>query len=205
MERKINLEMVNERIELSHTNQNVTWYPIDYYPWGGDYRPTAQGSIRLVDGKGFYVKMCCFEKDRQKTHKEPNSPVYEDSCMECFVNFYPEESEKYLNFEVNAGGIMLAQWGIGKTERISIQELGLDLPQVKLTETSELWAIQYMIPLNFLKVLYGKCNITKGDMIACNFYKCGDMTPHPHYGCSAPINWEVPNFHLPQFFEKIIL
>lgn len=189
----------------AHSGQDASWCPINYYPWGGDYRPRAMGRIQFLPETGFSVKMRCFEKYRRKKHKKPNSPVYEDSCMECFVNFYPEEFKQYLNFEVNAGGIMLSQWGTGKADRTCIKDLGVEPPQVKLTETSEFWEIQYVIPFTLIKSLYGKSAFYKGDVIKCNFYKCGDLTPQPHFGCSAPIKWDLPNFHLPQFFADIIL
>ncbi len=198
--------MITQNIrEEAYGGQDASWYPINYYPWGGDYRPRTLVSIQLLTETGFMVKMRCFEKNRQKKHKNPDSPVYEDSCMECFVNFYPEEFKEYLNFEVNAGGTMLSQWGTGKTNRTYIKDFGVEQPQVDLIETSEFWEIQYIIPFALIKALYGKCTFHKGDVIKCNFYKCGDLTPQPHFGCFAPVKWDVPNFHLPQFFADIIL
>jgi hypothetical protein len=38
-----------------------------------------------------------------------------------------------------------------------------------------------------------------------NFYKCGDKTIHPHYGCWSPIELPKPDFHCSDFFGEIIL
>lgn len=193
------------KIKDARSEQDVSWCHINTYPWGGDYRPRTLGKIVYLPELGFQVTMRCFEEYRQKKQKQADNPVYEDSCMECFVNFYPDQFCEYLNFEVNAGGVMLSQWGSGKIDRTYLRELGLEHPKVNLTETSEFWEIQYVISLTLIKALYGKCIFHKGDIIKCNFYKCGDLTPKPHFGCFAPITWEVPNFHLPQFFADIIV
>ena len=37
-----------------------------------------------------------------------------------------------------------------------------------------------------------------------NFYKCGDETLHPHFGCWNPVVAEEPNFHLPEFFGTLL-
>ena len=33
-----------------------------------------------------------------------------------------------------------------------------------------------------------------------NFYKCADRTSHPHCLTWAPVDFPVPNFHLPRSF-----
>ena len=38
-----------------------------------------------------------------------------------------------------------------------------------------------------------------------NFYKCGDLTAHPHFLSWNPINTPKPDFHRPDFFGELIL
>ncbi|HEX9250722.1 MAG TPA: carbohydrate-binding family 9-like protein, partial [Ignavibacteriaceae bacterium] len=37
-----------------------------------------------------------------------------------------------------------------------------------------------------------------------NFYKCGDETEFKHYGMWSLIENSTPDFHLPEYFGKII-
>ena len=44
-----------------------------------------------------------------------------------------------------------------------------------------------------------------GQKIKANFYKCGDLTPEPHFLSWSPIDLPEPNFHTPQFFGQLEL
>ncbi|MDD6236825.1 MAG: carbohydrate-binding family 9-like protein, partial [Clostridiales bacterium] len=59
------------------------------------------------------------------------------------------------------------------------------------------------VPFDFFWEVYNKKKIITE--LRGNFYKCGDKTKHPHFGMWNPINNEFPDFHLPQFFGRIIL
>ncbi len=37
-----------------------------------------------------------------------------------------------------------------------------------------------------------------------NFYKCGDLLPEPHFLSWAPIATPRPDFHRPEFFDKMV-
>ena len=37
-----------------------------------------------------------------------------------------------------------------------------------------------------------------------NFYKCGDRLPVPHYLSWAPIGTPKPDFHRPEYFDRLI-
>jgi hypothetical protein len=41
--------------------------------------------------------------------------------------------------------------------------------------------------------------------ITGNFYKCGDETEYPHFGCWNLIASPVPDFHRPEYFGEIVL
>ena len=127
------------------------------------------------------------------------------SCLECFLNFYPEESPKYLNFEVNSLGTMLCQVGTNKTDRTFIREMGLEQPKVAAKVTEERWHISYVIPFSLIRAIYGKAEFLDGHKITGNFYKCGDLTSQVHYGCWNKIGSPEPNYHLSRYFGEMIL
>lgn len=178
-------------------------YEIACYPWGGDYRPKTEAEVDLLEGKGILVRMSCEEENPRAVYQEENEPVYQDSCMEFFLNAMPEKSELYLNFEVNANGALLCYQGKNRTERRSLKELSIERPQVEVKRDRLHWEIQYLISFELLSAVYGECRLHKSSVIRGNFYKCGDLTEKPHYGCWNPIVKEKPDFHVPEFFGEI--
>ena len=48
---------------------------------------------------------------------KPNSLVCLDSCLEVFLNPYPDFTRDYLNFEMNAAGTLLLQKGPDRAHR----------------------------------------------------------------------------------------
>lgn len=183
---------------------------IDQYPWNCNDQPKARASLRFLKEQGFQVTMRCWESPPKAIHNQPDSPVYQDSCLECFLNFYPEDGNRYLNFEVNSNGTMLCQAGENKTDRIFIRDLDLPQPKVEtlIEETSTqapFWQISYLIPYSLIKAIYGKAEFLPGQIIKGNFYKCGDLTQSAHYGCWSKIQYPKPNFHLPEFFGSMTI
>lgn len=176
--------------------------------WKFGYIPETKARLSLLHGKGFAVYMRCYEKAPRAVHREPDSPVYEDSCMECFLNFYPEEGNKYLNFEVNSMGTLLCQEGNEKAGRIFLRDKKIELPVVIHGKTEEYWEISYVIRFSLIQQAYqrlGKADrdFTAGKKIKGNFYKCGDKTEHPHFGSWKKIDTAAPDFHQPDFFGEI--
>jgi hypothetical protein len=43
------------------------------------------------------------------------------------------------------------------------------------------------------------------ETIRANFYKCGDLTAHPHFLSWNPIDLPKPDFHRPEFFGTLTL
>jgi len=81
---------------------------VDKTNWGfTDYQPEVYATI-MYDETGFDVEFVIKEKDPLREKTNHFDEVCEDSCVEFFVNFDPENSDKYINFEVNANGAMQA-------------------------------------------------------------------------------------------------
>lgn len=182
---------------------------IDKDPWNFGSLPETHAKLSFLEGEGFLVEMWCYETGMRAVNLEPDSPVYEDSCMECFLNFYPEQRSQYLNFEVNANGAMLCQVGEGKAGRVFIREKGFAQPdtEVEIADGAEkpFWKVSYLIPLSLIGQVYGRCDFVPGHRLAGNFYKCGDKTVGVHYGCWNAIEALKPNYHLPEFFGSLTI
>lgn len=180
--------------------------PINQYPWGGDYRPKAEARLAFVAGRGFALRMTCAEDAPPPRYTKPNDPVYKDSCMEFFLDCYPELGAGYFNFECNAAGAMLCGFGAGKQGRISLRApRGAELPQPQPLQSPGMWGFTLLLPLSLIQDYYGRNDFDKGSILEGNFYKCGDETPQPHYGCWSKISAPSPNFHLPRYFGQIVI
>ena len=65
------------------------------------------------------------------------------------------------------------------------------------------WEISYKLPLEFINRFFPKFTFENDTKIKCNFYKCGDKTKIPHFGCWNKITNPEPNFHIPKYFGEL--
>lgn len=192
-----NIETKKEKVDW----ECIQSIEITHYPWGKKYMPKTYAWLYHVEGEGFYLKMRCEEQEPRAIYTEDNKPVYRDSCMEFFANYYPEEEGTgYINFEMNSNGAVLCQYGTAE-ERYFLSDKGLVVPKPVVTKGEDYWEIQLMIPESFIKEVYQKEEINS--YIIGNFYKCGDDTHTPHYGSWSAIDHPTPAFHKPEFFGKM--
>ncbi|MEF9959040.1 MAG: carbohydrate-binding family 9-like protein [Niameybacter sp.] len=173
------------------------------YPWGTDYMPKTTARLYRIEGQGFCLKMRCEEENPKALYTEANEPVYKDSCMEFFANYYPEEAGTgYINFEMNSKGAVLCEYG-QPGDRFYLKDKGFDIPTPVVTKEGGCWEVELMIPDTFIQAVYGKEEM--GGMIKGNFYKCGDDTHTPHYGSWNPIDNPFPAFHKPEYFGELVI
>ncbi len=129
--------------------------------------------------------------------------VHTDSCMELFLMPDPE-TPQYLNWEFNPAGAMYLSIGTDRHKRETVaRENYRELFQVKTAIHSAGWNLEFIIPLTFLRRFFPSLALEAGGVMRGNFYKCGDNTPRPHYGCWSPINLPQPDFHCPAFFGEL--
>lgn len=196
--------------QVKTVTEKVDWAQIERidimnYPWGSDYMPHTSAWLYRVEGEGFYLKMRCEENEPKAVYKEANDPVYKDSCMEFFANFYPEDEKAgYMNFEMNSNGAILCEYG-HPGNRFYLKDKGFDYPKPIVTKGEGYWEVELMIPDTLIQAVYGYDHMTTSGRIKGNFYKCGDETHTAHYGCWNPIENEYPAFHKPEFFGELIL
>jgi hypothetical protein len=176
-----------------------------YYPVGNGYEPRTTIAMGYVPGKGFYVRMRCYETNPKADEMSEDGDVYKDSCLECFLNFNPEQGEEYLNLEGNAVGTLHCKYGKDRFLRYSLTELGVGpRPTATSRIMSDCWEIDYFVSIDLVTALFHKISFSPGDHLRGNFYKCGDDTVLPHFGMWSPIREEL-NFHLPAFFGDLII
>lgn len=178
-----------------HTIANAPWE--DY-----QYKPDCSFAIAHNE-TDLYLKFFVTEDAVLARFTAPNSLVYKDSCVEFFIAFNNELS--YYNLEFNCLGTAYIGYGTGKTERETAP-----VDRVEQIQSSSLlytvdgkfrWELTLIVPV---AVFYRhESQLLFRDRAKCNFYKCGDDMPVPHYLCWNNVVSETPNFHLPNFFVEV--
>lgn len=173
-----------------------------------DYKPKTYGRLIFLDDIGFELTMWCYESNPRAIYHNPNDPVHTDSCMEGFINFYPELPELgYLSVEMNANGASHCSFGTGRHTRSFVVNRNLPHPEItvckKQLDGQDVWQVNTVISLYLLEQLYGTCSFEDGHKLKANFYKCGNHTKQPHWGSWKPVIRR--DFHSPDCFGELIM
>ncbi len=147
------------------------------------------------------VRLCSDEPPRRAVNTAEDSPVWEDSCLECFLG---GENGYYVNLEGNARGALLAAFGPDRHRRKTLAELGIPRPTLSAAPCGKGWQALFTVPAETLDALFG-LKLQAGLRLRANFYCCGDLTPRPCYASWSPVLTPVPDFHRPEFFGTLIL
>jgi hypothetical protein len=184
---------------------------IGHYLWlANDYRPEVEA--RLCRSRDFlHVRFRVVESRVRARYTRFQDPVYKDSCVELFIDAFPDTRQGYLNFETNAIGTLLAEFGpdrsrrrpLGSEELAGFKAVPSILGPVDGEHGAAEWTLEYRIPLAVFLKIYGQ-EVGPGRKAAANLYKCGDETEVPHYGAWSPIDGESPDFHRPEFFGELV-
>lgn len=181
--------------------------PLDCCAWGGSYRVYGQAQLVLLRDVGFVCRLQCEEQAPVARYQTYFSPVYQDSCMEFFCAF-DQNSEKYLNVEMNAKGTCLCEIGTNRHDRVDASENGT-VPPVKVEPFAQRtsWSLLLTIPFVTLTRLFGVTQQTfvPGYQFRGNFYKCGDASTAVHYTMWNPVRTPAPDFHQPSFFGTFVM
>jgi hypothetical protein len=124
--------------------------------------------------------------------------ICDDSCLEFF--FCPMAGDKrYFNIECNLNGCLFLGFGPNVDELVRlIPEVPSIVPQAKRIEGG--WETVYSIPYRFIRMFCPEFAPTSGYTTRANFYKCGNLTPQPHYLCWNPVPKQRCSFHNPDQF-----
>jgi len=184
---------------------------IDHYLWlENGYRPPVE--VKLCYSRSFlHVRFQVEERRVRVKYLKFQDPVYKDSCVEFFIDAFPESRLGYVNFETNAAGTLLAAFGPDRFNRKPLWPEDLGGFDVSASVAGPLdgehggdtWTLEYRVPLALFRKIYG-LEVRPGHRAAANFYKCGDETEFPHYGAWSRVDTPSPDFHRPDFFGEVI-
>ncbi|MFC4775904.1 carbohydrate-binding family 9-like protein [Paenibacillus sp. GCM10023252] len=176
---------------------------INQYPWLTnmlDYQPEANAAMLHDDG-GIHVLLSAAEPSQLVTtvYTKDHDPVFQDSCLEFFVRPDPLKQD-YYNLEWNANGCLLVGYGPDKWNRTQVDpskyESFYRRAYIRRRGVNTFWSVYCYVPFHAV----GASDYSLRQGWSGNFYKCGDHTPHPHYGCWSRVNSDNPDFHLPDQF-----
>lgn len=196
---------------LTYTETPTDWSDvpcahIDQYAWGDAYKPQAYAQLIKIDGYGFALRMVCRENHPRAICTEYNEAVYTDSCLEFFA-IWDNDSDMYINMEMNANGALLSCVGKDRYERVPTLDVCGELPIIESFVNDDEWGVVARIPFSLIKGVYGvdADAFASGYTFRGNFYKCGDKTDIPHYGSWSRVGTENPDFHRPEYFERLVI
>jgi hypothetical protein len=136
--------------------------------------------------------------------------VWEDSCVEFFFTPGSNPSRGYFNLEVNCGGKALFQFrkaAGGEALPVSESAIGRMGIAHTLPDTVDpeipgpvTWTVEYRIPMDVVEALCPVDHPGPGTRWRANFFKCADLTSHPHWLTWSPVPHPRPSFHHPEHF-----
>lgn len=176
---------------------------VDQVLWTPDFGISMIQQI-CYDRENLYVRQRAWERNIRAQLTQPLSPVCQDSCMEFFFGF--GQDGRYFNMEYNPLGCLYLGFG-GKREtriRLVLKDEQARF-QVKPQQLADGWALTYRIPLDFLRLFYPQLTLDPGLTFRANCYKCGDLTPDPHFLAWNPSTSPTPDFHRYQDFGEMTL
>ena len=113
------------------------------------------------------------------------------------------------NIEINCIGRLLNGLGSGRNDRERrspevlkriIRFSSLEPREYNEKDSLFSWGVAMVIPFDLIGI--DPNNIP--DRLKANFYKCGDLTKHPHFLSWNPVGCTSPDFHRPEFFGELI-
>lgn len=171
--------------------------------WGSDaYNIPVYAQI-AYDEDGITVRFTVGESNPQCDKKKHFEQVCLDSCVEFFVNFMPEKSDYYMNFEVNAAGAMNVSYRLDRhhSTRLLLEEV--ESFRITPVIAEDHWTVTYKIGYDFIKKYYSGFDINSAEYVKCNIYKCGGLTAMRHFLTYFKIGTEKPDFHRPEYFGRV--
>lgn len=179
---------------------NVGWP--DEFP----YKPVC--NFKVLRSRGYLgVRFDVESLDLRATALEDNGHSWEDSCCEFFVM---GQDGLYTNVETTCIGSVLMARGEGRGGRVQLpkEEVARVIRYSSLEHKAYdevggpySWSIMVLVPFDLLG--FDKDNLP--EMLRANFYKCADLTAHPHFLSWNPIETKTPDFHRPEFFGELYL
>ncbi len=172
------------------------WEP--YYTYGQEISTTF--SLAYFESH-LFVYFRVEEDEIRAQHKNHGDAVYEDSCVEIFIQ---GGDGRYINFETNPNGALLANIGFNRHGRVELNPLFFDELVIfpKIINEFE-WETLLILPLHQTPILK-EATTLEGLKLRGNLYKCGDLLEKPHYLAWAEVETPDPDFHRPEYFKDFL-
>ncbi len=142
------------------------------------------------------------------------SPVCQDSCVEFFFTPSTDLSQGYFNLEAHCGGTLLFQHQTRRgKDTIRIADEDMDRIQVAHSMPGRIpseiqeprtWTLEYRLPLSILEKVAPVVRPGPAVVWRANFYKCADLSSHPHWLTWSWVDVPQPDFHRPEYFGELL-
>ena len=181
-------------------------FEIKNFPWKDTYTATPKTFVTLsYDDEGIIAHLVSYETNLRATETKHNTFVHKDSCMEIFMKYAADTDERYINIEMNPNGAAYSAVSFDRNSSQLIDPADIDTLGIKTEIFEDRWEIKLKIKAEYIKKYIPSYKHESGAHLKGNFYKCGDDTDHPHFGCFNNIERPQPDFHRPEFFADFVL
>lgn len=177
------------------------------WPKEAPYTPDCNGSIART-ASHLVVMFHVRGLDLRATQIEDNGRSWEDSCCEFFVT--DPYDGTYYNFELTCIGSLLSSKRKSRLDSVLrekedvarvIRHSSLAHEETEISDRIFSWTVAMLIPYDLIGIDRDNVPVS----VRGNFYKCGDLTAHPHFLSWNPIGTPKPDFHRPEYFGELIL
>ena len=177
------------------------------WPKEAPYPPDCNGSIART-ASHLAVMFHVRGLDLRATQIEDNGRSWEDSCCEFFVT--DPYDGTYYNFELTCIGSLLSSKRKSRLDSVLrekedvarvIRHSSLAHEETEISDRIFSWTVAMLIPYDLIGIDRDNVPVS----VRGNFYKCGDLTAHPHFLSWNPIGTPKPDFHRPEYFGELIL
>lgn len=185
------------------------WFGLENVNWKESfpYKPRVQFRV-WHEGDTFHIGYNVREQGTRALQTVLGGPVYEDSCVECFIQPDPADPH-YYNFEFNPIGMMAMACRTGRNDPEDAPREVLESVRIKTTAGKEPfdekyveeWSLDIAIPASAL--FNSGVKDFSGRRMRMNFFKCGDGLKVPHFVTWAPVRTPSPDYHRPEFFLPV--